>query len=165
MFYDNSSILKSVEFSDGAYLNGAYMLKNIPSIVGPDLLKILSEMGHGDEIAIVDGNYPAASRAQRLVRMDGHGVCEVLKAVLALFPLDHMKENAILMEVPKNNFVETPIWKEFDALCRDGDDAYKNYSLIEAGEFYNRTEKCYAVIATSEKALYANIILRKGIVR
>lgn len=149
----------------GTYLNGAYMLKHIPSIIGPDLLKTLMEMGHGDEIAIVDGNYPAASRARRLIRMDGHGVCEVLKAVLALFPLDHMKENAILMEVPKNNFVETPIWKEFDSICRAGDEAYKNYSLIEAGEFYNRTESCYAIIATGEKALYANIILRKGIVR
>ena len=98
------------------------MLKHIPSIIGPDLLKTLMEMGHGDEIAIV-------------------------------------------MEVPKNNFVETPIWKEFDSICRAGDEAYKNYSLIEAGEFYNRTESCYAIIATGEKALYANIILRKGIVR
>ena len=141
------------------------MLKHIPSIIGPDLLKTLMEMGHGDEIAIVDGNYPAASRARRLIRMDGHGVCEVLKAVLSLFPLDRMQENALLMEVAKNDPVETPIWKEFDALCREGDEAYKNYSLIEAGEFYNRTESCYAIIATGEKALYANIILRKGVVQ
>ena len=141
------------------------MLKNIPSIIGPDLLKILAEMGHGDEIAIVDGNYPAAARARRLIRMDGHGVCDVLKAVLSLFPLDRMQKNALLMEVAKNDLVETPIWQEFDAICRAGDEAYTGYSLIERNEFYKRSESCYAIIATGEKALYANIILRKGVVQ
>ena len=64
------------------------MLKNIPDILSPDLLKILMEMGHGDELVIADGNFPAASIAQRLIRADGHGVPPVLEAVLKLFPLD-----------------------------------------------------------------------------
>jgi len=140
------------------------MLKNIPPVIGPDLLKILMEMGHGDEIVISDGNFPAAAKAKRLVRMDGLGVCEILEAVLQLFPLDHMQQNVLLMEVSKNDTVKTPIWKEFDTICKKGDSHYKGYAAIDRFEFYERAEKAYAVIATSEKALYANIILKKGVV-
>lgn len=140
------------------------MLKNIPPVIGPDLLKILMEMGHGDEIVIADGNFPAAAKAKRLVRMDGMGCCEILDAVLKLFPLDHMQQNILLMEVAKNDPVKTPIWNQFDAICKKGDGNYKGYATVERFEFYERSEKAYAIIATSEKALYANIILKKGIV-
>jgi L-fucose mutarotase len=140
------------------------MLKNIPPILGPELLKVLMEMGHGDEIVIADGNFPCASMNQRVIRMDGLSVPEVLKAVLTLFPLDHAAQNVILMAVTPGDKVETPIWKEYDAIAKAGDSHYKGYETIDRFAFYERTKKAYAVIATSEKALYANILLKKGVV-
>ena len=76
------------------------MLKHIPAILTPELLKVLMEMGHGDEIVIADGNFPGAAIAQRLIRLDGHGVPEILDAVMQFFPLDSYTEKPVgLMEV------------------------------------------------------------------
>ena len=75
------------------------MLKNIPKIISPELLKILCAMGHGDEIVIADGNFPSETCGQRVVRADGHGGEAILDAVLSLIPLDtYAEKNLILME-------------------------------------------------------------------
>jgi L-fucose mutarotase len=148
------------------------MLKNIPSILSPDLLKILMEMGHADEIVIADGNFPSASIAAEtvsgnLIRMDGHGVPEVLKAILQLFPLDPYVDKPVgLMQLVPGDTVETPIWDQYCAIIKAGDEAKKfdDFDHIERFAFYERAKKAYAVVATSETALYANIILKKGIV-
>jgi L-fucose mutarotase len=141
------------------------MLKNIPSLLSPELLKILMEMGHADELVIGDGNFPAASCAQRLVRLDGLGVPEVLKAILAVFPLDGYDKNAFLMAKTPGDPVETPIWEDYDSIASKGDPNYKGFTQIERFTFYERSKKAYVIIATSEKALYANIILKKGVVK
>lgn len=141
------------------------MLKGISSIVSPELIKILMEMGHGDELCIGDGNFPAASVAQRLVRLDGHGVTEVLDAILALYPLDTYVEAPVaLMQVVPGDPVVPVIWDEYKEVIRkhEGDRKIEN---IERFQFYERAKKCYAVIATGESALYANIILKKGVVK
>lgn len=140
------------------------MLFGIPDIISPELLKILHEMGHGDEIVIGDGNFPAASCAKRLVRCDGHGVSPVLSAVLQLFPLDTYVESPVmLMEVAPNDIVIPVIWEEYERIVEK---AYPTaqISQIERFLFYDRAKNAYAVIATSEKALYANIILKKGVI-
>lgn len=139
------------------------MLKNIPPIISPELLKILCEMGHGDEIVIGDGNFPAASNAQRLIRMDGHGVPEILDAILKLIPLDtYVESPAMLMATTKGD--PTPeIWAKYEDIIT-ANNGETNISQIERFDFYDRTKKAYAVIATSESALYANIILKKGVV-
>ena len=139
------------------------MLKHIPPILSPELLKVLDEMGHGDEMVIADGNFPSCSVNDRVIRLDGHGVPEVLKAVLTLLPLDHAQQNTILMAVSKGDDVETPIWDTYDKLLKEGDPHYKGYQTIDRFEFYDRARKAYAVIATSEKARYANILLKKGV--
>lgn len=139
------------------------MLKNLPPILGPELLKVLCEMGHGDEIVIADGNFPSASVNDRVIRLDGHGVPEILKAVLTVFPLDHAQQNTVLMAVSKGEDVQTPIWDTYDRLLKKGDPHYKGYETIDRFAFYDRARKAYAVIATSEKALYANILLKKGV--
>ncbi len=96
------------------------MLKKIPSILSPELLKILMEMGHGDEIVISDGNFPAASMAQRLVRLDGHGVPEVLEAVLELMPLDVYTDEPVgLMEVVKGDTYVPEIWDTYKAIIKE----------------------------------------------
>jgi len=140
------------------------MLKTIPSILSPDLLKILMEMGHGDELVIVDGNYPAASMNARVVRLDGHGAEEVLKAILTLFPLDTYAENAFLMEKSSGDATPTPIWANFEAICKQSDPAFKRFGTLERYAFYERSRKAYAIVATGEKALYANVLLKKGVV-
>lgn len=139
------------------------MLKNISPVLSPELLKILMEMGHGDELVIGDGNFPAASIAQRLVRLDGHGVPEILAAILDLMPLDTYVEAPVgLMD---NGDASNPpeIWSEYKKIVeeKEGD---KKFEMIERFDFYDRAKKAYCVVATGETAIYANIILKKGVV-
>ena len=137
------------------------MLKNISPIISPELLKILMEMGHGDEIVIGDGNFPAASIAQRLVRLDGHGVNEILDAVLRL---DTYVDAPVGLMDNGGDGERPPIWAEYEKTVRanEGD---KKFELIERFAFYERAKKAYAVVATGETAIYANIILKKGVVK
>ncbi len=143
------------------------MLKGIPDILSPELLKIMMEMGHGDTLVIGDGNFPAASIAKdsRLVRLDGHGVPEILDAILRFFPLDPYVEAPVsLMEVVPGDPVETPIWDEYARIVEKHEPGAK-IGQIERFRFYDEARKAYAVIATGETALYANIILQKGVVK
>jgi L-fucose mutarotase len=139
------------------------MLKGIPAILSPELLKVLMEMGHGDEIVLADGNFPAASHANRLLRSDGNGVPELLEAILSLFPLDTYSEHPIsLMAVVPGDTVETPIWTTYERIIRKHITPKIEY--VDRFPFYERAKKAYAIVATSEKALYANIILKKGVI-
>lgn len=141
------------------------MLKGIPSILSPELLKILMEMGHGDEIILGDGNFPAASNAQRLVRCDGHGVPVLLDAILKFLPLDTFVEKPVsLMAVVPGDPLKPVIWEEYRKIIQKYDEKAGEFEFVERFEFYERTKKAYAVIATGETALYANIILKKGII-
>jgi L-fucose mutarotase len=141
------------------------LLKHIPNILSPELLKVLMEMGHGDEIVIADGNFPAASIAQKLLRLDGHGVPEVLKAILKFFPLDPYVEKPVaLMEIVPGDKVDPVIWQSYRDLIKKEYESFTEFEFIERFAFYERAKKAYAVIATSESALYANIILKKGVV-
>lgn len=137
------------------------MLKGIPNIISPELLKILAEMGHGDEIVIADGNFPGASLARNLVRLDGHGAAEVLQAILQLFPLDHYEPPVHLMQKVSGDTVETPIWDAFATLLAPH--TQQPIAYLERYAFYERAKKAYAVIMTGERALYANILLKKGV--
>lgn len=140
------------------------MLKNIPSIISPELLKILMEMGHGDELVISDGNFPAAAMAKRLVRLDGHGVPEVLSAILDLMPLDIYVDAPIaLMEVVKGDSYVPSIWETYKEIIKEKE-GHKKIENIERFAFYDRAKEAFAVVATGETSLYANIILKKGVV-
>jgi L-fucose mutarotase len=140
------------------------MLKNIPPIISPELMKILLEMGHGDEIVLADGNFPAASVAQRLVRCDGHGVPELLEAVLQLLPLDiYVDRPVALMSVVPGDKTKPTIWEQYRALVKASGEPFSDFEFVERFAFYERAKKAYAVVATSEKALYANVILKKGV--
>jgi L-fucose mutarotase len=142
------------------------MLKGISPLISPELLKILMEMGHGDELVIADGNFPAASVAQRLVRSDGNGVPELLDAILKLFPLDQYVERPVgLMAVVPGDPYQPVIWDEYRAILRQNEPDFVDFEYVERFAFYERARKAYAVLASSEKALYANIILKKGVVK
>lgn len=144
------------------------MLKGIPKILSPELLKVLCEMGHSDRLVISDGNFPAESMGKNaiVVRCDGHGVPELLDAILQVFPLDSYVEHPVnLMEVMKGDPVETPIWDEYKEIVKKhdarGEQAVGN---IERFAFYEEAKTAYAIIATGESALYANVMLQKGVV-
>jgi L-fucose mutarotase len=140
------------------------MLKGIPAILSPELVKTLMEMGHGDEICLGDGNFPHASTNSRVIRCDGHGVPELLRAILQLLPLDpYVAKPVALMAVVPGDPVATPIWDVYRQIIA-GYDARDCIEQIERFSFYERAKKCYAVVATGERALYANIILKKGVV-
>jgi len=140
------------------------MLKGIPKIISPELMKVLMEMGHGDEIVIADGNFPAATCAKRLIRCDGHNVPEVLDAILRFFPLDtYTKKPVSLMSVVPGDDVKPVIWDEYKAIIKKHE-GEKEIEFVERFEFYERAKNAFAVVATSESALYANIILKKGVV-
>ncbi|MBQ9322355.1 MAG: fucose isomerase [Eubacterium sp.] len=142
------------------------MLKGIPKILSPELLKVLAEMGHSDRIVIGDGNFPAESMGKNaiVIRMDGHGVPEILDAILQLFPLDtYVKHPVNLMQVMPGDTVETPIWNTYEEIVAKHDDrGAEAIGTIERFAFYEEAKKAYAVIATGESALYANVILQKG---
>lgn len=139
------------------------MLKGIPSIIPPELLKILMEMGHGDEIVIGDGNFPAAGIAKRLVRCDGHSVPAILDAILKLMPLDtYVDAPVALMEVVPGDNVVPVIWDEYREIIKKYQDVEIEY--VERFAFYDRAKEAYAVVTTGETALYANVILKKGVV-
>ncbi len=141
------------------------MLKGIPSILTPELLKILMEMGHSDELVIADGNFPKLGHPDQVVRLDGHGVPEILDAVLRFMPLDtYVEAPVLLMEVMKGDTVVPTIWEEYRRIIKEREENPVKIQPIDRFEFYDRAKKAYAVITTSETALYANIILKKGVV-
>lgn len=141
------------------------MLKGISHVISPELLKILMEMGHADEIVLGDANFPAASHAQRLVRADGHGIPALLNAIMPLFPLDTYVESPVaLMAVTPGDTVATPIWNEYREIVKQFHAVPVQFDEVERFSFYERAKNAYVVVSTGEKALYANIILKKGVV-
>ncbi|MGN0603056.1 MAG: L-fucose mutarotase [Oscillospiraceae bacterium] len=142
------------------------MLKNIPKILSPELVKTLMEMGHGDEIVIADGNFPAETIGKRVIRCDGHGVTELLDAIMQLFPLDTYTEKPVmLMEVVPGDPVVPTIWDDYKAVINKYEPENCKIEMIERFAFYERAKTAYAVVATGEEAIYANIILKKGVVK
>ncbi len=145
------------------------MLKGIPKILSPELLKVLCEMGHSDRLVIADGNFPSESMGKnaKVIRCDGHGVPELLEAILTVFPLDTYVETPVsLMQVMPGDNVKTPIWDEYKEIITKHDErGEKAIGQTERFAFYEEAKTAYAIIATGESALYANIMLQKGVVK
>ena len=147
------------------------MLKNIPPILSPELLKVLCEMGHSDRICIGDGNFPGAAMAKAesavFLRADGHGIPELLDAILQVFPLDaYVQTPAMLMEkMERDRDLEIPVWEEYKTIIAKHDERGENaVGAYERFAFYEEAKKCYCILQTGETAIYANIILQKGVI-
>lgn len=144
------------------------MLKNIPPILSPELLKVLCEMGHGDEIILADGNFPAESIGKDaiVIRADGHGTVELLEAILQFLLLDQYVEKPVaLMKVVDGDPCKPTIWDSYkQKLNESGNDPAK-IEMVERFAFYERAHHAYAIIATGESAIYANVLLKKGVVQ
>ena len=141
------------------------MLKNIPKCLSPELVHALMSMGHGDEIVIADANFPSETNAKRLIRCDGIGIEELLESILYLFPLDHSSEYTVgLMEVSPGDSYDPVIWKSYDKILQKSKDPNVKYKHYSREDFYKKSRECYAIVASGEMSLYANIILKKGVV-
>lgn len=148
------------------------MLKNVPPILSPELLKVLCEMGHGDRICIGDGNFPGKSMAKEggavLVRADGHGVPALLDAIMQVIPLDAYVETPAMtmekMECDKD--LDIPIIREYkDIVAKYDNRGGAAFGTYERFEFYEQAKKCYCILQSGETAIYANIILQKGVIK
>lgn len=142
------------------------MLKNLDPLLSPDLLHALRLMGHGDEIAVVDANFPAASVAKRLIRLDGVSAIAVVDAILSVMPLDDFATDAAWrMEVAGEAQAEQPIFGGFRDLLALREGARVRLATLERFAFYERAGEAFAVVATGERRLYGNPLLKKGVVR
>ncbi len=142
------------------------MLKSIDPLLSPDLLRVLRAMGHGDDLAIVDANYPAEASGRPVLRFDGQAATTVLEAVLSVLPLDtFVPAAAWRMEVVDDPEADQPIFHEFQkAILRHEGEGFA-LAKLERFDFYARARLAFAVVATGERRLYGNIILRKGVIR
>jgi L-fucose mutarotase len=141
------------------------VLIGIDPLLTPELLMILRAMGHGDEIAIVDGNYPAKSNSRRLVRLDGADASQALSAVLSVLPLDSfLKAPANSMQVVGKPREIPPAVADFQKIVNGRSAFPVKIGRIERFAFYERAKTCFAIVATTDRRLYANIILTKGVI-
>ena len=142
------------------------MLKNIPKMMPPELMKIMLEMGHGDELLLCDGNYPKFGCPERCVRMDGHGISSILDMILQFMPLDPYVEHPVtLMAVLPNDPYKPEIWEEYRLIGKKHEADGLREIAVEKPVFYEKGRHCFACVATGEGALYANVILKKGVVK
>ncbi len=139
------------------------MLRRIPSILSPELLYLIAQMGHGDELVIADANFPAVTNAKRLVRADGHSVPAILEAILQLYPLDSYVEKpaAVMWRVDKPG-EPAPIWNEYQRLLDSAEGRHIAIEQVERFAFHDRAKQTFGVVATGETALYGNLIIKKG---
>lgn len=140
------------------------MLKGIPKIISPELMKILMEMGHGDDLVIADANFPASSNGKRVIHCDGHNNVPLLDAILTFLPLDSFVERpvSLMAVVPGHDYTPT-IWDQYRQVVKKHEKSFTDFEYVERFAFYERAAKAYAIIATSEMALYGCVILKKGI--
>lgn len=141
------------------------MLKGIDPVLGPELLKIVRAMGHGDEIAVVDANFPAETNAQRLVRMEGVTATRTLTALVSVLPLDTYADCPVYtMQVVGDPDAEPEIVREFHNIINVGSGTGITFGALERFDFYTRVSTAFAVVTTGEQRLYGNIILKKGVI-
>ena len=147
------------------------MLKNIPAILSPELLKVRCEMGQSDRICIGDGNFPGSAMAKAegavILRADGHGVPELLDAILQVFPLDAYTDTPVMLmeKMERDRDLEIPVWDEYKKIVAKHDQRGEAaVGAYERFEFYEQAKKCYCILQTGETAIYANVILQKGVV-
>lgn len=142
------------------------MLKHIPPVLSPALFSVLMRMGHGDEIVLADGNFPSEGMGPEVVRADGHGVPVLLDAILQFLPVDDFVEDpALVMQPVHANTPEPPIWADFRRLLFHHEQRPLDVRPLDRFEFYDRARKAFAIVATGETAIYANLILKKGVVK
>lgn len=142
------------------------MLKGVSPVISPELLFIVAQMGHGDEIVLADSNFPAVTMGKRVVRADGHSVPAILEPLLKLFPLDEfVPMPAAVMAIVNKPNDSAPVWDTYQRILDSAEGRHIKLERVERFAFYERAKTCFAVVATGETALYGNLILKKGVIK
>lgn len=142
------------------------MLKGIPNIISSDIMQVLMKMGHGDELVIADANFPAASNAKRLIDAAGCMIPDLLDAILQFVPLDQYVEDSVfLMEVDLTKEPRPAIWDKYEEVIRSHEPDFKDFAYLPRFDYYDRASNAFAVIASGDASLNANIIIKKGVVK
>ena len=139
------------------------MLKGIHSAIGPELLKVLAEMGHGDEIILADAHFPGHSFNDQVLRADGVKITTLLDGILPLFELDSYDDQLIMMQAVEGDSLDPNVESSYRSEIQKHVSDAPEVIRIGRFEFYDRAEKAAAVVMTGETAKYANIILKKGV--
>ncbi|MFH5182143.1 RbsD/FucU family protein [Paenibacillus sp. TAB 01] len=141
------------------------MLRGIPAVFSPELIKILMEMGHGDELILADRNFPAASHAQRLLRCDGIAIPDLLSELMPFFPLDHAVEcpAAVMSLLPGDPVPE--VWERYRSIIGANESGFREFEYVDRFVFYERARNAYAIVATGDRSFKGNLLLKKGVVR
>jgi len=142
------------------------MLREIPVIITPELMKAMMEMGHSDTLILADANFPAATNAKKLIRAEGVEIPELLEAILRYFPLDNYVQHPVSLMKPLEHEPVPEIWAEYESIIRkyDKEKAFSEFKYIERLDFYKEAQNAYIIVQTGTTARYANIILQKGVV-
>ena len=140
------------------------MLKGISPILSPDLLKLLCEMGHGDEIVLADSNFPGAGIARHLARADGHPIPTMLEAILPLFVLDRYADPLIMMQVVAGDKLDPAVEADYMRVVRRYQPDAGSPIRVERHAFYERARQAFCVVMTGELRIYGNLILKKGVI-
>lgn len=142
------------------------MLKGVPNIISPELMQVLMQMGHGDELVIADANFPASTNSKRLIQASGCLIPDLLDAILQFVPLDqYVDESIFLMKVDFTKEPRPLIWDEYEQCIQHHEDSFPGFSFLERFDFYERAAQAYAVVASGDSSLNANIIIKKGVVK
>ena len=142
------------------------MLKGLDPLLNADLLHVLRAMGHGDELVIVDANFPATTMGRRLVRMDGVSATRALEAILSVMPLDDfVDEPCARMEVVGDPDAVPEVCKAFQQIIDRAEGGRFQLARIERFAFYERARAAFALVQTGETRLYGNVLLKMGVVR
>ena len=154
------SLTLSAALSTLAILPVFGLLKGISPAISPELLKVLAEMGHGDEIVFSDAHFPAHTMNARVIRADGLGCDELLKGIAPLIELDSYATPVIMMEAVKGDALDPEVEKKYRAALGYAGEIER----MERYAFYERAKKAYAVVITGETAKYGNVIIKKGVI-
>lgn len=140
------------------------MLKGISPILSPDLLKILYEMGHGDEIVLADANFPGVSIGKRLVRADGLPINLILEAILPLFVFDSYADPLMMMQAVPGDKLDPAVEAEYMQTIWHFQPHAAAPVRIERNAFYERASHAFCIVMTGELRIYGNLILKKGVI-
>ncbi|MEF2073984.1 L-fucose mutarotase [Consotaella aegiceratis] len=141
------------------------MLRGISPLLSPDLLAVLSRMGHGDDLVLTDAHFPADAMNARVIRADGLMVDALLDAILPLWELDsYVASPVTMMAAAEGDELDQQVLARFRSAIERHHPQTSPTEFIGRFDFYDRTRAAFAVVITGETAKYANVIIKKGVI-
>lgn len=140
------------------------MLKGIHPAISPTLLKVLAEMGHGDELVLADAHFPGHQLHHRVIRADGVDVATLLTGISQLIEFDqYVDAPLVMMSAVEGDQLDPKVEDRYLSAIQEGASVVPHLTRIDRFAFYDRAIQAFAVVITGETAKYGNIIIKKGV--